>query len=63
VLVQAIASGRFESLSDARDYVASKIEFESFAPRSVPGLTEAEARYLAIEARFETESPVQFATK
>ena len=63
VLVQAIASGRFASLSDARDYVASKIEFENFNPRSVPRLAEAEARYLAIEARFETKSPVQFAAK
>jgi len=63
VLVQAIAAGRFESLSDARDYVTSKIEFENFTPRSVQGLAEAEARYLAIEARFETRSPVQFAAK
>ena len=52
VLVQAIASGRFESLSEARSYVASKIEFETFTPEAVPGSAEAEARYLAVEERF-----------
>lgn len=63
VLVQAIASGRFESLSDARDYISSKIEFEHFTPQSVPGFAEAEGRYFAIEARFEAQSPVQLAAK
>ena len=62
-LVQAIASGRFETLSDARAYVSSKIEFENFTPQIVPSLAEAEARYLAIEARFETRSPVHLAAK
>jgi Fe-S oxidoreductase len=38
-------------------YVASKIDFADFIPETVPGLAEAEARYLAIEARFETRSP------
>ena len=51
-LVQAIASGRFVSLSDARAYVASKIEFEDFVPQALSGLNEAEARYLAVEERF-----------
>jgi hypothetical protein len=50
--VQAIASGRFSSLSDARAYVAAKIDFEEFSPQAVPGLDEVEARYLAIEKRF-----------
>ena len=63
VLVQAIASGRFESLSAARSYVASKIEVENFIPRTVPGLAEAEARYLAIEERFETQLPVRMTAK
>jgi hypothetical protein len=63
VLVQAIASGRFASLSDTRDYVASKIEFESFIPGTVPGLAEAEARYLAVEARFQTQPTEQVVAK
>ena len=63
VLVQAIASGRFESLSDARAYVASKIAFENFLPQTAPGLAEAEARYLELEERFETKSHAQLAAK
>ena len=63
VLVQAIASGRFESLSDARAYVASKVDFTNFIPQTVPGLAEAETRYLAIEARFQTQSPAHLAAK
>ncbi|PYS89167.1 MAG: rhamnulokinase [Acidobacteria bacterium] len=63
VLVQAIASGRFRLLSDARDYVASQIEFETFTSQTVPGFAEAQARYLAIEARFEMQSPVKLAAK
>jgi len=63
VLVQAIASGHFESLSDAREYVASKIEFENFIPQTVSGFAEAEARYLAIEARFQTQSVEQVVAK
>ena len=63
VLVQATASGRFESLSDARTYVASKIDFTDFIPQTVPGLAEAETRYLAIEARFQTQLPAQLAAK
>jgi rhamnulokinase len=52
VLVQAVALGRFSSLSEARDYAAAMIDFENFTPQAVPGLAEAEARYLAVEARF-----------
>ena len=52
VLVQAIASGRFASLSDARSYVASKIDFEEFTPHTASELDETEARYLAVEERF-----------
>ena len=51
-LVQAITSKRFASLSAARAYVASKIDFEEVTPQAVPGFDEAEARYLAIEERF-----------
>ena len=52
VLVQAIASGRFGSLSEARGYVAAKIDFEDFAPEAVNGLADAGDRYLAVEDRF-----------
>ncbi len=38
VLVQAISSGRFASLSEARAYVASKIEFEDFYPAGCTGI-------------------------
>ena len=54
VLVQAITSGRFASLSDARACVASGIEFENFPPHASPNLSEAKARYLAVEERFTT---------
>jgi len=63
VLVQAIASGRFESLSEARNYVAAKIEFEKFAPETVPGLAEAESRYLTVQERFEARSIEKVAAK
>ena len=56
VLVQAISSGRFASLSDARAYVSSKIEFETFIPQVMPGFAEAEARYLSVEERFTTSA-------
>lgn len=52
-LVQAIASGRFRSLSEGRAYVASTIDFEEFTPQAVAGLAEAEARYLEVEERFQ----------
>jgi rhamnulokinase len=51
-LVQAIASGRFASLSDAREYVASKVAFETFTPKAIAGLADAKARYAVIEERF-----------
>ena len=52
LLVQAIASGRFASLSEAREYIASKAEFESFEPRDVSELAYSMDRYLSIEERF-----------
>ncbi len=52
LLMQAIATGRFESLADGRRYVASHVDFESFLPQTVPDLVEAEGRYLAVEERF-----------
>ncbi|MFL6468672.1 MAG: rhamnulokinase family protein [Pyrinomonadaceae bacterium] len=62
-LVQALAVGRFETLSKARDYVASEIEFENFVPMAVSGLAEAEARYLVIEERFQTQPSEAAAVK
>ncbi len=52
-LVQAIASGRFASLSEGRAYVASNVKFEEFNPELMPGLAEAEARYQEVEGRFQ----------
>ena len=63
VLVQAISSGRFESLAEARSYIASKIEFESFAPQTVPDFAEAESPYLAIEEHFRIKPTGQVAAK
>jgi rhamnulokinase len=52
VLVQAIAAGRFASLTDARRHVAQNAEFSTFEPRPSPAWEEASRRYEAIEARF-----------
>ena len=52
VLVQAIASGRFASLSEARRHVAQNVELKRFAPRRTPAWEEAARRYAAIEARY-----------
>jgi rhamnulokinase len=52
VLVQAVSSGRFVSLADARQYVRESFSFEEFVPRSGSDLNEASKRYAAIEARF-----------
>ncbi len=52
VLVQAIAAGRFDSLSQARRHVADNFEFEVFVPRPSTGLDDAVARYSAVERRF-----------
>ena len=52
VLVQAIAAGRFASLSAARSYVADNIDFVDFEPRASRELIEASARYREIENRF-----------
>jgi rhamnulokinase len=52
VLVQAISSGRFESLSEARRHVADNFEFEEFEPQTSAELDEAATRYAVIESRF-----------
>jgi rhamnulokinase len=52
VLVQAISSGRFKSLAEARDHVSGNFSFERFSPVRPAGLDEALKRYQAIEDRF-----------
>jgi rhamnulokinase len=51
VLVQAIASGRFASLSAGRAYLAGKAQLKKFMPRP-PRLEEKSRRYAAIEMRW-----------
>jgi rhamnulokinase len=51
-LMQAIAGGRFGSLSEARSYVAAKVPLTDFTPQAVDGLDDARRRYAEIEARY-----------
>jgi rhamnulokinase len=51
-LMQAIAHGRFGSLSDARRYVAGNVPFRNFTPQGMDGLDGARRRYAEIEARY-----------
>jgi rhamnulokinase len=52
VLVQGIASGRFGSLADAREYVARKMRSETFRPKDSVACGDAIRRYAKIEARY-----------
>ena len=52
VLVQAIAAGRFASLSEARHYIAEKVPAQNFVPRPADGLERAKAHFAEIEARY-----------
>ena len=52
VLVQAIASGRFASLAEARKHVRQNSRLKLFTPRPSPVFNEAARRYAAIEARY-----------
>jgi len=52
VLVQAITAGRFESLSQAREYVVDNVDFVDFAPQVLEELNDARTRYGEIENRF-----------
>ena len=52
VLLQAIASGRFTSLAEARAYVAANVRLKQFTPRRTPALEEVSRCYAAIEARW-----------
>lgn len=51
VLVQAVASGRFESLAEARRHVATHLRPTEFTPRPSPPLLDAARRYAALEER------------
>jgi rhamnulokinase len=52
VLVQAITSGRFASLTEARRHVATNVRLKEFHPCPAPAWAESARRYAAIEARF-----------
>ena len=52
VLVQGIAAGRFSSLADGRQYVASKVKARRFTPCVSDALVEAKNRYHQVEERY-----------
>jgi rhamnulokinase len=51
VLVQAISAGRFQSLAEARSYLAEKIQTQQFHPRASASCEEARRRYHLVEDR------------
>ena len=51
-LVQAISSGRFSDLQEARKYVAENVNLRKFAPQKSEKLVEARMKYRAIEKKF-----------
>lgn len=50
ILVQAITAGRFESLSEARKYVAKNVELNEYFPKDSPDLQNAKRNYAKIES-------------
>lgn len=52
VLVQAIAAGRFENLSEARRHVAENVRLKNYAPQSSEKLNAARRGYQKIESIF-----------
>jgi rhamnulokinase len=52
LVLQAIATGRLPSLSEARAVVASSVRPRRFEPRDRPGWSEAGVRYREIEERY-----------
>ena len=52
ILVQAVAQGRFASLSDARQYVAGNMELKRFFPEQSPKSLEMARRYKSLEQKF-----------
>jgi rhamnulokinase len=55
VMLQAIASGRFESLDDARLYVRRHAQLQNYEPRVTDAWEIASRRYEEIERLFEIE--------
>ena len=53
VMVQAIAAGRFRSLSEARWFVAQNVELQEFEPQETPAVKFARQRFAKIAARYE----------
>ncbi|MFL6253387.1 MAG: rhamnulokinase family protein, partial [Pyrinomonadaceae bacterium] len=52
VLVQAIASGRFATLAEARRHVSENVSLRRFEPRPNEQVEEAARRYAEVEARY-----------
>jgi rhamnulokinase len=52
LLVQAISAGCFESLAEAREFLAKHINLQRFAPRTSAACEEGQRRYAAIEERY-----------
>lgn len=52
ILVQAISTGQFASLAEARRHVKENFAFEEFSPRQAAKIDEAARRYEEIENRF-----------
>lgn len=52
LLVQAISAGRFNSLAEAREFLAKHIQLQRFTPRTSAAGEKGQRRYAAIEARY-----------
>jgi len=52
VLVQAVSSGRFASLAEARKHLADNVSLKKFTPALTPAWEETARRYRALEERF-----------
>jgi rhamnulokinase len=52
ILVQAVARGRFASLSEARQYVAGYMKLKRFLPEQSPKSLEMARRYKSLEQKF-----------
>ena len=58
VLVQAISSGRFRDLREARDYVSANIKLSEFRPQNSTELDKARNDYEQIESIFEQKQTI-----
>ena len=52
LLVQAIAAGRFQSLTEAREFLAQHLQLQRYIPRASVSCEEKRRRYAEIEARY-----------